>query len=135
MTEEKTKQSKTTFGQVDDPGFLVAKGRFYGADDERKEAEKTHVHKLSSAIFMALSNHGYAKIRAVGARAVYNANKAIAEASSHCAPKGIELVWKVAFDEGNIGELRDPSHVSNVTAMVFDVRDYKDWAQPEAATS
>ena len=39
----------------EDPGFLVAKGRFLGSSEERTKDEKDHRSKLASAIFMAIS--------------------------------------------------------------------------------
>jgi len=114
-----------------DPGFLVAKGRFNGAsENDLRDAERTHVKSLASAIFMAMQNCGYANIRAVGRNATYNAIKAIAIAKSYCAPKGIELCWDVSFDEGNLGALRNQSHVSTVTAMLFSLKGFKDWVEP-----
>ena len=114
----------------DDPGFLVAKGRFYGEDDDsRKNTEKQHVKKLASAIFMAMTNHGYASIRAVGPFANYNALKAITIATGYCAPKGIDLCWSSSFDEGNLGDLRQSGHVNSVTAMLYTVKGYKEWSK------
>ncbi len=130
-----TQQGQTTSSfrsKGTDPGFLVAKGRFHGeTDDDRKNAEKKHVKKLASAIFMAMSNHGYATIRAVGPFANYNAVKAITIAMGYCAPKGIELCFVPSFDEGNLGSLRQEGHVDGVTAMVYSVKGYKEWAEEE----
>jgi len=127
---------RTTFKEKqDDPGFLVSKGRFNGTDEERKSAERRHIRKLANAIFMAMRKYGYASIRSIGARAAYNAMRAVAEASRYCSPKGIELVWKVSYDEGNIGELRDTSHVRDVSALVIELRSFKDWADEQANES
>ena len=114
-----------------DPGFLVAKGRFHGSESERKSAEKTHVKKLANAIFRAMTNHGYASIRAVGPFANYNALKAITISAGHCAPKGIELCWTSAFEEGNLGNLRQAGHVDTVTAMLYSVKGYKEWEEED----
>ena len=120
------KETPAFQGRQDDPGFLVAKGRFNVPDSERATAEKNHVHKLANAIFMAISNHGYANIRCIGRNAAYNAIKAIAVAKGPLAPKGITLLWDVSFEDGNLGELRNKEHVSEVTALVFSVRDFKE---------
>lgn len=113
----------------DDPGFLVAKGRFSGeTEEEKKKAERSHVKKLASAVFMALTNHGYATIRAVGPFANYNAVKAYIIATGYCAPKGIDLCFTVSFDEGNLGPRRDKNHVDNVVATVYSIKGYKEWA-------
>ena len=135
-----------------DPGFLVAKGRFTTpserelqalvhsgvktddprifdlkkhVDSERRVLEKKHVKDLASAIYMAVSNHGYATIRCIGRNAAYNANKAIAVATGYCATKGIKLTFGLSFDEGNLGMLRHEGHVENVTALVFTLEGYK----------
>jgi len=110
-----------------DPGFLVAKGRFNGELEEQKVAEKIHVKKLANAIFMALQNHGYADVRAVGRNATYNAVKALTIASGYCKPKNVDLVFQSSFDEGNLGVLRNKTHIQNVTAMLFSVKDWKRW--------
>lgn len=130
--DEVVEPKKASFRDTkSDPGFLVAKGRFHGAADESKLAEKKHVKKLASAIFMAMTNHGYANIRAVGPFANYNAIKAITIATGYCAPKGIELCWTSAFDEGNLGDLRQDGHVDTVTAMMYSVKGYKEWEEYE----
>ena len=114
---------------TNDPGFLVAKGRFKGAtESDRKLAEKTHVKKLASAVFMALRRHGYANVRAVGPFANYNAVKALAIATGYCAPKGIDLCFSPSFNEGNLGALRDESHVETVTAILYSVKGFKEWS-------
>ena len=127
MTEANTKSGKFQEKSTD-PGFLVAKGKFSGeTEEERRNAEITHAKKLASAIFMAMSNHGYAKIRAVGRNASYSAIKAIIIASGYCTPKGIHLVWEACFNEGNLGVLREKNHVSTVTAILFTLHDHKEW--------
>ena len=121
--------SKSFHGKTNDPGFLVAKGRFSGnSNEEIRKATKEHIKSLASAIFMAMSNHGYATIRAIGERATYNAVKAITIASGYLAPKDVELVWQSFFDEGNLGSLRSNEHVETVTAMVFKLKDFKTWS-------
>ena len=129
--EHSSRVATCTFKDIkDDPGFLVAKGRFKGnTDEEKKNARTRHVKSLASAIFMAMSNHGYATIRAIGESASYNAVKAIAIASGHCKPKGIDLCFEVSFDEGNIGKLRKSDHVNSVTAIVFSLKGYKAWTE------
>lgn len=154
VTEEpqQTNRNRTsTFREKEsDPGFLVAKGKFrssieeegpkdgetqesYGrrVHEEQRNLERNHVKNLASAIFMAMSNCGYANIRAVGRNATYNAIKAIAVAKSYCAPKGIELCWDVSFDEGNLGALRNKNHVSTVTAMLFSLKGFREWAEEQ----
>jgi len=114
----------------DDPGFLVSKGRFGGETEEaRKKLERGHVKKLASAIFMAMSNHGYATVRAVGPFANYNAIKAYIIATGYCAPKGIDLCFTVSFDEGNLGPKRQVNHVDNVVATVYSIKGYKEWSE------
>ena len=112
-----------------DPGFLVAKGKFFGTEQEKKEKEKIHVKKLASAIFMACVNHGYATIRTVGPFASYNASRAIVIASGYCASKGIELCFNVHFDEGNLGQIRQEGHVENVNALKYSVKGFKEWTE------
>jgi len=130
--DEVVEPKKVSFRDVkSDPGFLVAKGRFQGSDVDRKSAEKHHVKKLASAVFMAMTNHGYASIRAVGPFANYNALKAITIATGYCAPKGIDLCWTSAFDEGNLGQLRQDGHVDTVTAMLYTVKGYKEWSEED----
>ena len=122
-------EKKVSFRDVmNDPGFLVAKGRFSGETEEAKKAERSHVKKLASAVFMALTNHGYATIRAVGPFANYNAVKAYIIATGYCAPKGIDLCFTVSFDEGNLGPRRKEGHVDNVVATVYSIKGYKDWS-------
>lgn len=111
----------------EDPGFLVAKGRFSGSSPEEKEAKaKNHRSKLGNAIFMAITNHGYAKVRAIGTRAIANAVRAITAASARCEKKGVKLYWESVFDKGNLGPIRDSSHVKDVTAFLFRIRDFTD---------
>lgn len=98
------------------------------------DAEKHHVKSLATAIFMALSNHGNAVIRAVGRNATYNAVKAITIASGYCKPKGIDMCFEVSFDEGNIGVLRNKGHVKSVTAMLFRLKGYHDWVSSREKT-
>jgi stage V sporulation protein SpoVS len=112
-----------------DPGFLVAKGKFFGSEKEQKDKEKIHVKKLASAIFMACTNHGYATIRTVGPFASYNASRAIAIASGYCALKGIELCFNVHFDEGNLGQIRQEGHVENVNALKYSVKGFREWSE------
>ncbi len=135
-----------------DPGFLVAKGRFSSPqegelqdlirsgiktddprifelkkqiDVTRRELEKRHVKDLASAIYMAVSNHGYATIRCIGRNAFYNAGKAIGIATGYCAAKGVILRFGLTFDEGNLGAIRLDHHVKNVTAMLFTLEGFK----------
>ena len=113
-----------------DPGFLVAKGKVSGETDEERHAARTvHVKGLATAIYKAMSHHGYATIRAIGESASYNAVKSIAIASGLCKPQGLDLCFEVSFDEGNIGSLRKPGHVEKVTAIVFSLKGYKEWAE------
>ena len=123
-------EQQKSFRSESDPGFLVAKGRFSGrTDEDRKAAEKDHVKKLASAVFMALRRHGYAKVRAVGPFANYNAVKALTIAMGYCAPKGIDICFAPSFDEGNMGELRDSDHVESVTAILYSVKGFKEWSE------
>lgn len=101
-------------------------------DHDRREREKEHVKSLASAIFMAMSRCGYAKIRAVGRNANYNAVKSIAIATGYCKDRGIDICFEVSFDEGNLGALRKQNHVQTVTAMVYNLKGYKEWQESEA---
>ena len=129
-TQQETAQ-KISFRTIkNDPGFLVAKGRFLENNEaDRKREEKLHVKKLASAIFMALTNHGYANIRAIGPFANYNAIKAYIIATGYCISRGIDLCFTVSFDEGNIGPYRDNAHVDNVVATVYSIKGYKEWSE------
>jgi len=170
VTELLNNKSKTSSFQnkKNDPGFLVAKGRFYSSYEEshsklfqereqllvegkagdsievvdltrkinelqssinrdRRYLEKDHVKSLANAIFMAMSNNGYANIRAVGRNANYNAIKAIAISEGYCKTKGIDICFDICFDEGNLGELRSQHHVKTVTAMMFRLKNYREW--------
>lgn len=120
-------------GQSGDSLEVVALTRNIGklnkqVDEERRKLEKEHIKNLASAIFMAMSNHGYANIRAVGRNATYNAIKSITIASGYCKTKGIDVCFEVSFDEGNLGMLRNKHHVQSVTAMMFKLKGYKEWA-------
>lgn len=147
MSAEKSNRESSFKGKG--PGFLVAKGRFVAPsesdlkrlmsedgvktndsripelknkiDHERHVLEKKHVKDLSSAIMMAILNNGSASIRCIGKDATYNAVKAMSIAHSNCLPKGIELVFTTSFTHGNLGNLRNDHHVSDVTAIVFSV--------------
>jgi stage V sporulation protein SpoVS len=129
IIEEEIPQKDSFQTEKTDPGFLVAKGKFFGDEKEQKNKEKIHVKKLASAIFMACVNHGYATIRTVGPFASYNASRAIAIASGYCASKGIELCFNVHFDEGNIGQIRREGHVENVNALKYSVKGFKEWSE------
>lgn len=100
-------------------------------DKDRRASEREHVKSLASAIFMAMSRCGYAKVRAVGRNANYNAVKSIAIASGYCKTKGIDVCFEVSFDEGNLGALRKQNHVQTVTAMVYNLKGYKEWQEGE----
>lgn len=93
---------------------------------EQKQAERTHIKKLASAISMAIANHGRATLRSVGQRASYNAQKAVAIATEYCDSRGLELCARHEFDSGNIGKLQETGHAQNVTAMVFKLQIHKD---------
>lgn len=169
------KKEKSFRDSKQDPGFLVAKGRFVSPveqhrdqifrqrddllrdghagdspdvieltrqidtmdkqiDADRRQKERDHVKNLASAVFMAMSRHGYANIRAVGRNANYNAVKSIAIASGYCKDKGIDLCFDICFDEGNLGALRNKHHVTSVTAMMYSLKGYKEWAEDEEET-
>ena len=44
-------------------------------------------------------------------------------------PKGIDLCWQPFFNEGNLGDLKDSRHVSNVTAILFNIVDFSSWKE------
>lgn len=125
MSNEMSAENVVPFKSKDeDPGFLVAKGRF---DD--KILEKTHVKKLAAAMFMAMSNHGYAKIRCIGARAQSNALKAYILAKGYCMQRGVEPCVDAYYEEGNLGPIRSEGHVSDVTAMVIELKGFRDFVE------
>lgn len=100
---------------------------------DKEKLEQQHVKKLSTAIFMSLGNYGYATVRAIGPKAVYNTCKAIAIAADLCKAKEVKLCWEVGFDAGNIGQLRDKGHIQGVTAMLFQILGFKDWKESSNA--
>ena len=110
----------------EDPGFLVAKGRFPGSSEEKSRHEKNHRSKLSNAIFMAISNHGYATVRAIGTFAIANAVRSITVATERCRKKGICLMWESIVEKGNLGPMRSDAHVRDVTAYLFRIHEWKD---------
>lgn len=111
----------------DDPGFLVAKGKFSGETQEERDTKaRSHRSKLSNAIFMAITKHGYAAVRAIGTSAIANAVRSITTASVRCEKKGVKLYWESVFDKGNLGPMRDSSHVRDVTAFLFRIRHFAD---------
>ncbi len=113
--------------QSKDPGFLAAKGRFAGDTQDDRDAEaRNHRSRLANAIFRAMTNHGYATVRAIGTQAIANAVRAITAASARCEKKGVKLLWESVFDKGNLGPMRDSSHVEDVTAFLFRIRDFVD---------
>lgn len=126
MNEMEVPQVESFKSRDEDPGFLVAKGRFKGSSEEKVRLEKDHRSKLSNAIFMAISNHGYATVRAIGTFAIANAVRAITVATERCRKKGISLLWESIVDKGNLGPMRSDSHVSDVSAYLFRIHDWKD---------
>jgi len=120
-------ESETSFKpQEEDPGFLVAKGRFSAkTSEERDTKEKDHRSKLANAIYMAIINHGYAHVRAIGTSAIANAVRAIALSTERCRKKGIALMWDTVIDKGNLGPMRQQSHVKDVTAYSFRITHWK----------
>ena len=105
-----------------DPGFLVAKGRFFGkTKKQRDENQEIHIKKLGSAIVKSMEHNGYAKVRSVGKRAHLSALYAIENAVETCDERGIELFWSLKKDKGNIGELRNEKHVVDVEAFLFSL--------------
>lgn len=130
MTEETIESFASFRDEKKDPGFLVAKGGFAGdTDEERRKANQQHVKKLAAAIFMAMSTTGSVTVRSVGQAASFNALKAIDKATHYCRNKGVDLVFQISSEEGNIGPLRKEHHVSNVRAMVFKLAAYKEWTE------
>ena len=120
MDKNETKESG-------DPAFLLAKGRGKSKDlDERGRLEKEHRSKLANAIYMAVVHHGYATVRAIGTYAIANAVRSITMASERCRKKDINLWWESSFDKGNVGPMRDESHVNNVAALFFRIQHWED---------
>ena len=119
---------KMTFKKAgEDPGFLVARGRFKGDNKEvRDDQEKEHRSKLANAIYMSIMNHGYANVRAVGSNAIANAVRAVTSATERCSKKNIHLYWGSSVDKGNLGPLRQEGHVQDVTAYTFKLQHFED---------
>lgn len=119
-------KSSTFKNKNDDPGFLVAKGRFHGDSSEVRESkEKEHRDKLANAIYMAIKHHGYASVRAIGTRAIANAVRSITSASDKLRNQGVSLSWESIIEKGNLGPVREEGHVKNVSAYCFRVSDWK----------
>lgn len=110
-----------------DQTLLVAKGKFYGASyEEKAKAKSEHINKLANTIIKVISKLGDVRVRAIGDRANSCAAEAIARATRKCQKESnIELLWKIELDVGNIGELRDPTHVQNVEAMQYQLSGFK----------
>jgi len=89
---------------------------------EQELLERKHIKKLAGAIFMSVSKHKYANIRAIGDRAVYNAVRACEIASGYCNKEDITILVDIKKSEGNMGSLRSSRHVQNVTAYVFNIK-------------
>lgn len=126
MDEKMAPQVESFKPRNEDPGFLVSKGRFSGSPEEKAKLEKDHRSKLSNAVFMAISNHGYATIRAIGTFAIANAVRAITVATERYRKKGIDLMWESVVDKGNLGPMRSDGHVRDVTAYLFRIHKWKD---------
>ena len=126
MDEKAAPQIESFKPKNEDPGFLVAKGRFSGSSQEKEKSEKDHRNKLSNAIFMAISNHGYATVRAIGTFAISNAVRSITVATERCRKKGISLMWESIVDKGNLGPMRSENHVRDVTAYLFRIHEWKE---------
>lgn len=120
--------TETSFkSHSEDPGFLVAKGRFLAKSPEERDAkEKDHRSKLANAIYMAIINHGYAHVRAIGTSAIANAVRAITLSTERCRKKGIALMWDSVIDKGNLGPMRQQTHVQDVTAYSFRIVNWKE---------
>ncbi len=115
----------------EDPAFLFAKGKGNSKDPaERDRQEKEHRSKLANAIYMATIHHGCATVRAIGTYAIANAVRSITMASERCRKKDIHLWWESSFDKGNIGPMRNESHVSNVAACFFKIQHFEDKGNP-----
>lgn len=112
---------------VSDPGFLAAKGKFYGNYHERIKAKSIHVRKLANAIILTLQKNGYAKVRSIGDSAHANAVRAVELASRRCLrEKKIQLAWEITREVGNIGELKEEHHFEDIDAMVFSVSTFRE---------
>lgn len=132
MQEMEAPNIETFKTKDEDPGFLVAKGRFHGEDlDERLEKEKDHRSKLANAVYMAMRNHGYATIRAIGTNAIANAVRSITMATERCHRKGISLSWESVVEKGNLGPIRSKNHVQDVTAYCFRIKAWTEITEKE----
>lgn len=126
MEETISPQVESFKPSSEDPGFLVAKGRFSGSPKEKEKQEKDHRSKLANAIFMAISNHGYATVRSIGTSAIANAVRSITVATERCRKKGIDLMWESIIEKGNLGPMRSDKHVQDVTAYLFRIHKWQD---------
>ena len=76
---------------------------------------------------MAMYNHGYASVRAIGDRAIANASWALAKAQGYCAVKGIEPCFTVHEDHGNLGPMRDKTHVQSVKCLTYELKGFREF--------
>lgn len=74
----------------------------------------TPVSKLGSAIAHAIYAKKTVTLRAIGAGAISQSQKAIAVASGYAAPRGFDLASRPGFTEVEMPD-------RNVTAMIFKV--------------
>ncbi len=70
-----------------------------GADTVIRVGGSSNATSVGSVIAQAVSAGHYPKIRAIGAGAVNQASKACAIARGYVAPKGIDLVFIIGFDD------------------------------------
>lgn len=111
---------------VDDPTLLVAKGRFVGNNMQKKNAREAHVDKLAKAVLKVIATHGYAHVRSVGKYARLNALDAYEQAATLCRLNtGLRLYSEARRERGNLGDLRDPSHIQEVDAWIFTIAFFK----------
>lgn len=67
-----------------------------------KVKSTSKIPKVAGAIARIIKTEGEIEIASIGAGAVNQAVKAVATASGYVAPRGIELVSKIAFGETEI---------------------------------
>lgn len=68
-----------------------------GAENQFRVRSDTSATNLAGAISAVVEKHGFARLSAIGPRAINNCVKAVAIARGHVAPRGLDLVMVPAF--------------------------------------
>lgn len=93
--------------RIDDPKVL----KVYGGNEKKG---KNHVRDVTNAILRVIEKHGSAKLRAIGASAVYNASLAFAYASKEAEKTGDSLVSKDTIELVDFGEIKKKAIIKEV---------------------